>query len=126
MEIKGVTLEEDGVVRFPDAPTERGVKHVKELMEAVKEGYEAYVFFVIQMKGVKYFTPNVKTHPEFAEALREASERGVKILAYDCEISHNEICDIYYSGVSVGWNWGYTPSITKNILVTKNHIHHLS
>ncbi|MBQ8804588.1 MAG: DNA/RNA nuclease SfsA [Tyzzerella sp.] len=91
MEIKGVTLEEDGVVRFPDAPTERGVKHVKELMEAVKEGYEAYVFFVIQMKGVKYFTPNVKTHPEFAEALREASERGVKILAYDCEISEDSI-----------------------------------
>lgn len=91
MEIKGVTLEDEGVVRFPDAPTQRGVKHVNELVEAVKEGYEAYIFFVIQMKDVKYFTPNAATHPEFAEALREASEKGVNILAYDCEVSKDSI-----------------------------------
>ena len=69
IEVKGVTLEEDGVVRFPDAPSERAVKHVEELQKAVKDGYEAYVFFVIQMKDVRYFTPNRQTHPEFAEAL---------------------------------------------------------
>ena len=66
-----MTLEENGVVRFPDAPSERAVKHVKELECAVKEGYEAYVFFVIQMNDVRYFTPNTETHPEFAEALRD-------------------------------------------------------
>ena len=91
MEVKGVTLEEDGVVRFPDAPTERGVKHLRELCEAVKEGYEAYVFFVIQMKGVKYFTPNHRTHAAFEAALREAQEKGVHILAYDCKVTKNSI-----------------------------------
>ena len=72
MEVKGVTLEEEGVVRFPDAPSQRAVKHLEELVRAREEGYETYVFFVIQMKDVKYFTPNRETHPEFAEAL-EAS-----------------------------------------------------
>ena len=91
MEVKGVTLEEDGVVRFPDAPTERGVKHLRELREAVEEGYEAYVFFVIQMKGVKYFTPNHRTHAAFEAALREAQEKGVHILAYDCKVTKNSI-----------------------------------
>ncbi len=91
MEVKGVTLEEDGVVRFPDAPTERGVKHVNELMEAVKAGYEAYVFFVIQMKDVKYFAPNEKTHPEFAEVLRAAHKQGVQVLAYDCDVTGDSI-----------------------------------
>ena len=73
IEVKGVTLEERGVVRFPDAPSERAVKHVEELVRAVKEGYEAYVFFVIQMKGARYFTPNMDTHPAFGEALRRSS-----------------------------------------------------
>lgn len=91
MEVKGVTLEEDGIVRFPDAPTERGLKHVNELVNAVKDGYEAYIFFVIQMKHVKYFTPNVKTDPEFAQALYNAGRQGVRILAYDCEVTGDSI-----------------------------------
>ncbi len=91
MEVKGVTLEDNGVVRFPDAPTERGVKHLRELMEAVKAGYEAYVFFVVQMKGVKYFAPNAETHPEFAKALKDAEKQGVKILAYDCNVTKDII-----------------------------------
>lgn len=91
IEVKGVTLENDGVVKFPDAPTERGVKHIRELCEAVKEGYEAYVFFVIQMKGVKYFTPNMKTHAAFGEALKSAQEQGVRILAYDCKVGKDSI-----------------------------------
>ena len=91
MEIKGVTLEEDGIVRFPDAPTERGVKHVRELMDAVRDGYEAYVFFVIQMKDVVYFAPNEKTHAEFAKVLREANKQGVHVLAYDCTVAANAI-----------------------------------
>lgn len=91
IEIKGVTLEENGVVRFPDAPSDRAVKHVEELCHAVKEGYEAYIFFVIQMKGVRYFTPNVDTHPAFAEALKKAKAAGVHVLAYDCEVEPDEI-----------------------------------
>ena len=91
IEVKGVTLEEEGVVRFPDAPSERAVKHVRELAEAVKEGYEAYVFFVIQMKGVRYFTPNIETHPEFGKALREAQDAGVKVVAYDCRVGCDSI-----------------------------------
>lgn len=86
MEVKGVTLEDKGVVRFPDAPTERGVKHVYELMEAVKEGYEAYIMFVVQMKGVKYFEPNDVTHKEFGNALRLARDAGVNIVAADCRV----------------------------------------
>lgn len=84
MEVKGVTLEEDGVVRFPDAPTQRGVKHIHELCQCIKDGYEAYIMFVVQMEEVKYFEPNDRTHPEFGQALREAENAGVKILAYDC------------------------------------------
>ena len=84
LEVKGVTLENDGVAAFPDAPTERGVKHLKELVEAAEKGYESYVFFVIQMKNIKYFIPNDITHPEFGRALREAAVQGVKILAMDC------------------------------------------
>ena len=91
IEVKGVTLEHDGVVKFPDAPTERGVKHLNELCEAVKDGYEAYVFFVIQMKGVKYFTPNIKTHAAFGDALRNAQKQGVHILAYDCKVTKDSI-----------------------------------
>lgn len=86
MEVKGVTLEEDGVVRFPDAPTQRGVKHVKELCRCIEDGYEAYIMFVIQMEDVRYFEPNEATHPEFGAALREAEKAGVHILAYACEV----------------------------------------
>ena len=86
IEVKGVTLEENGVVRFPDAPSERAVKHLKELEEAAKEGYETYLFFVIQMRGVRYFTPNRSTHPEFADALVHAASAGVHVLAYDCNL----------------------------------------
>ena len=91
IEVKGVTLEEDGVVRFPDAPSERAVKHVTELVSALEEGYEAYVLFVIQMEGVKYFTPNIKTHPAFADALRMAADKGVKVLAYDSVVTEDSI-----------------------------------
>ena len=91
MEVKGVTLEEDHVAMFPDAPTQRGVKHIEELIKCKEEGYEAYIFFVIQMKGVTSFTPNDKTHPEFAEALKRAKLAGVRILAYDCIITRDSI-----------------------------------
>lgn len=91
IEIKGVTLEEDGVVLFPDAKTERGVKHIKELIEAKKDGYHSYVVFVVQMKDVKYFTPNIKMHKELGDALIEAQNSGVNILAYDCEVTPNSI-----------------------------------
>lgn len=91
IEVKGVTLEENGVVRFPDAPTERGVKHVNELCECKKEGYEAYIIFVIQMKGVMYFEPNMKTHKEFGYALKKAKNSGVNILALDCEVTKETI-----------------------------------
>lgn len=91
VEIKGVTLEENGVVLFPDAPTTRGVKHLNELIYARKNGYEAYVVFVIQMKGVKYFTPNEYTHKEFKEALLSCKNNGVNILAFDSIVSKDEI-----------------------------------
>lgn len=91
MEVKGVTLEEDGIARFPDAPTERGVKHIQELMECRKAGYEAYLFFVIQMKGVHVLEPNDRTHPAFGEILREAAKAGVQVLAYDCLVKPGEL-----------------------------------
>lgn len=90
-EIKGVTLEKGGVAMFPDAPTERGLKHVNELCECVKNGYEAYIFFIIQMSGVKYFTPNRETHPQFAEALERAEKHGVRIVCLDCSVSENSL-----------------------------------
>lgn len=95
IEVKGVTLEEDGIVRFPDAPTARGVKHLEELIRAHEDGYETYLFLVIQMKTVKYFEPNWKTHPEFGNTLKRAADAGVKILAYDCVVTEDsiEICD---------------------------------
>ena len=91
MEIKGVTLEENGIVRFPDAPTERGVKHVEELMKAVEDGYESYLFFVVQMGDVQYLAPNRVTHAAFGEALDLAREKGVHILAYECQVEPDEI-----------------------------------
>ncbi|MFI3171334.1 MAG: A/G-specific adenine glycosylase [Eubacteriales bacterium] len=91
IEVKGVTLEDNDVVRFPDAPSERAIKHVEELSRAVKEGYEAYVFFVVQMKGVRYFTPNITTHKAFAETLKIARKAGVKVIAYECDVKENSI-----------------------------------
>lgn len=87
IEVKGVTLENDGVALFPDAPTERGVKHLNELVECVKEGYGAYVLFVIQMKEIREFRPNDSMHPEFGNALRNAAENGVEIIAADCLVT---------------------------------------
>lgn len=87
VEVKGVTLEEEGIVRFPDAPTERGKKHLYELMDAAQKGYKAYVVFVVQMKDVLYFTPNHITHKAFADAVTEVSRKGVQILAYDCQVT---------------------------------------
>ena len=87
LEVKGVTLETGGVCAFPDAPTERGAKHLRELTQLAKEGYGAYVVFVIQMTDVKYLHPNDATDPEFGKALREASYAGVQILAMDCVVT---------------------------------------
>ena len=86
VEVKGVTLEVDGIVKFPDAPTQRGVKHINELADCVKNGYDAYIFFIIQMKNCKYFTPNTDTHPEFADALKSAKNQGVKVVALNCNV----------------------------------------
>lgn len=91
IEVKGVTLEEEGIARFPDAPTERGVKHVEELVQCLDDGYEAYLLFVIQMDGIMKFMPNWKTHAKFGEALQKAQTAGVKILAYDCIVSENDL-----------------------------------
>lgn len=91
VEVKGVTLEEKGVALFPDAPTERGIKHINHLCQALEECYEAYLFFIIQMKDVLYFTPNHKTHPAFGEALIKARQQGVKILALDCQVEADSI-----------------------------------
>ena len=91
LEVKGVTLENDGVCAFPDAPTERGAKHLRGLTEAAKEGCGAYVLFVIQMTDVKYLHPNDATDPEFGKALREAAANGVEVLAVDCAVSVDEM-----------------------------------
>lgn len=87
IEVKGVTLENNGIAMFPDAPTERGIKHINELIKAREAGYESYILFVIQMKGISEFKPNYKTHKEFGEALKDAENAGVKILAYDCTVT---------------------------------------
>lgn len=91
LEVKGVTLEDEGICAFPDAPTQRGAKHLRGLKEAAREGCGAYVLFVIQMENVAYLHPNDKTDPEFGQALREAAEAGVTILAMDCEIKADEM-----------------------------------
>ncbi len=91
MEVKGCTLETDGVCRFPDAPTQRGVKHVNELVKCLAEGYEAYILFVVQMEKARYFEPNADTHPEFAQALKSAVGKGVRILAYTCIVTENSM-----------------------------------
>jgi len=91
VEVKGVTLEQDGKVYFPDAPTERGVRHVEELMSAVRQGYKATVFFVIQMENVDSFSPNDITHPAFGEALRCAAQAGVEIRAFECRVGYDSL-----------------------------------
>jgi len=87
LEVKGVTLLQDRVARFPDAPTTRGVKHIGELVKCLEDGYEAYILFLLEMKGSKWMEPNDVTHPAFGKALREAAEKGVKVLAYDCLVT---------------------------------------
>lgn len=91
VEIKGVTQEFDNIACFPDAPTERGVKHIEKLIKSVKRGYKAYIIFVVQMKDVKYFTPNRIIHEHFAKVLEKANENGVNICAYDCIVEPDEI-----------------------------------
>lgn len=91
LEVKGVTLEQNGIARFPDAPTERGIKHLRELVACMQQGYEAYVLFVIQMKEIQCFSPNDAMHLAFGNTLREAVNQGVHALAFDCVVSPNRI-----------------------------------
>ena len=91
MEVKGVTLETNGAACFPDAPTLRGVKHIEELAAASAAGYGAYILFVIQMKGIRSFSPNRNTHPAFADALSLAAASGVQVLAYDCIVTEDSM-----------------------------------
>lgn len=91
VEVKGVTLEVDGLALFPDAPTERGVKHLEELIACRQEGYEAAMCFVVQMSGMTAFSPNESTHPAFGDALRRARAAGVELLAYTCRVAPNQL-----------------------------------
>ena len=91
IEVKGITLNQEGVARFPDAPTLRGVKHLNELIKIAENGGKAMILFVVQMKGIRRVEPNDQTHPEFGNALRDAAKAGVKILAIDCRVTPNEI-----------------------------------
>lgn len=91
VEVKGVTLEENGHARFPDAPTERGVKHIRELQRALAEGYDSYLAFVIQMEGITEVRPNDETHPAFGQALREAAAAGVQVLCLPCAVEKDSL-----------------------------------
>ena len=91
LEVKGVTLEQEGIALFPDAPTLRGVKHIEELTKALNQGYKAYILFVIQMKGVHLLCPNDTTHKAFGDALRQAAKAGVKILTTDCRVTADTV-----------------------------------
>ena len=91
LEVKGVTLENDGICAFPDAPTERGTKHLRGLQKCVEEGFGGYVLFVVQMSGVTYLHPNDATDPAFGKALREAAASGVQILAVDCSVTEDSM-----------------------------------
>lgn len=91
IEVKGVTLEDGGAARFPDAPTERGVKHIRELQRAAEAGLGAALFFVVQMEGMKSVAPNDETHPAFGAALREAAAKGVRVCAYDCAVTPDSL-----------------------------------
>ncbi len=103
LEVKGVTLEEENVASFPDAPSERAVKHINELIRAKRDGYEAWVLFLIQMEGIRWLTPNDRTHPAFGECLRKASAEGVRIAAFDTNVTpsamvvHNPV-PVYLNG----------------------------
>lgn len=88
-EVKGVTLEEDNIARFPDAPTERGIKHLRGLIDCVKQGFDAYAVFIIQMRGIECFRPAWDKHREFGLALQEAAKAGVKVLAFDCDVTRD-------------------------------------
>lgn len=92
IEVKGVTLENDGIAMFPDAPTARGVKHLQELTDCLQQGYEAAAIFVIQFTGAKLFKPNYATHPEFAKALRAAQSAGVQVMALECTVTPESMC----------------------------------
>ena len=94
MEVKGCTLEIDGIGYFPDAPTQRGIKHIYELIKAKEEGYDVSLAFVIQMNGIKEVKPNRATHPEFGVALDAAKEAGVKIIYIECKVTETEIIPI--------------------------------
>lgn len=104
LEVKGVTLESNGTAMFPDAPTERGIKHINELVSCISEGYEAYILFVIQMKGVNIFVPNDKTHRAFGDVLRKAEKQGVKILAVDSVVKKDSIEIDQYIKVNLDYN----------------------
>lgn len=91
IEVKGVTLEENGIAKFPDAPTQRGVRHIQELIRAQKEGLFTFILFVVQMKGICLFRPNDATHPQFGDALREAEKHHVCILARDCCVTEDSL-----------------------------------
>lgn len=91
VEVKGVTLEDGGAARFPDAPTERGVKHLRELQRAVESGLDATLFFVVQIENIRSVAPNDETHPAFGQALREAAAAGVQVLAYDCSVTPDSL-----------------------------------
>ena len=91
MEVKGVTLELDEMAMFPDAPTARGARHIEELIEARQEGYEGYLFFLIQMEGVTGFTPNRKMDELFAKTLEKAAKAGVKVMVYDAKVNEGDI-----------------------------------
>ena len=91
MEVKGCTLEIDGIGYFPDAPTDRGVKHLRELANAVKNGYRTVIAFAIQMDGITEVRPNVQTHPEFGAAMQEAAEAGVEILFLPCHVETDQL-----------------------------------
>lgn len=92
IEVKGVTLENDGIAMFPDAPTARGVKHLQELTDCLQQGYEAAAIFVIQFTGAKLFRPNYATHPEFAQVLRAAQAAGVQVMALECTVTPESMC----------------------------------
>lgn len=99
IEVKGCTLEMDNIGYFPDAPTDRGVKHLRHLTQAVQEGYKAAVLFIIQMEGVTAIRPNDTTHPAFGETLRRAAQNGVEIWAVDCQVTPDTL--VYKNPVTV-------------------------
>lgn len=101
MEVKGVTLENDNIVSFPDAPSERAVKHLKELQTAHNMGYDCYVLFVVQMENVKFFEPNAQNHKAFAQELKKARDCGINVLAYDCNVKPDSLIINKAVGVSI-------------------------